>query len=769
MDANSYESSPISAMEQEHARLHMVVNVIREQLERLGAIPRYFPADSEEPQTADEVAQQAVDAMRDSRMEQLRMAALEPHFGRIDFAETGIRRSSEDFEYGSRPREFSGAATYDGMEAGNRNKDVASHSVMPLYIGKRGVENDDGERIVIDWRAPIASIFYSFSGKGHQASYEAPEGMIEGEVYLKRNILIRNQAIVRVVDSYTRGQEDNLGVTDEFLLYRLSEQKDNRLRDIVSTIQAEQDQIIRANRQLAVVIQGVAGSGKTTVALHRVAYLLYQHAERLKAERMVIFAPNAMFVDYISEVLPELGVGGIRQTTFAAFAVEMLGNTVKLRDPARRLSRWFGLKSADAEREARDAAAFKGSDAFRDLLDLQVRTFLQTGLPTGDFSPWEGAVLPEATIRSWYAKDYAQSPPALRRQRVLARVKRWYEMEYRNIRASDAKQTRKKTAASRFRTYSKRWPLPSIFNLYRDAWHAAVHLGMTAQAQIGQAKRPNVEVEDLAGLLYLQMRLYGMTDIDTFHHVVIDEAQDFSPLQLWVVRECCPSGSFSILGDLAQSIHTYQGITNWDKFMGQFPTDKVRYYQLDVSYRSTMEIIEFANSILRPFPGFAAAKPVFRSGRPVVVRRVENVQRIAEAADTVMEWINGSHGANAMDESDEFAISTIAVVCRTDDMAEKYHRGLREKGIESHLIQASEEHYAGGISVITVYLTKGLEFDAVLIVDVGVAEYEQSIDDAKLLYVGCTRALHQLRIHYTGEPSKLLQGAGSEVLAAVVG
>ncbi|MGN7309216.1 HelD family protein, partial [Bacillus subtilis] len=178
--------------------------------------------------------------------------------------------------------------------------------------------------LVIDWRAPVASLFYSFTGGEASATYEAPEGLIEGLVYLKRNVVIRQRILERVADTYNR-DSDQPAVSDEFLVYRLGENKDNKLRDIVSTIQAEQDQIIRAARNTALIIQGVAGSGKTTVALHRLAFLLYQYKEQVSAEKMVIFAPNHMFLDYISDVLPELGVGDIQQRTFPDWAMNLLG------------------------------------------------------------------------------------------------------------------------------------------------------------------------------------------------------------------------------------------------------------------------------------------------------------------------------------------------------------------------------------------------------------------------------------------------------------
>jgi DNA helicase-2/ATP-dependent DNA helicase PcrA len=238
--------------------------------------------------------EQLLEAKREETRQRLELLANEPYFGRLDFREEGK----------SEP--------------------------LPLYIGKRGLDHKKTSApYVIDWRAPVASLFYSFTGGDAPVTYEAPDGTIQGDIHRKRNLSIRDKELQRVVDSYERGG-DNIGLNDEFLLYRLGDKKDNRLRDIVSTIQAEQDLIIRAPRYKALIIQGAAGSGKTTVALHRLAFLLYQYQQQIRAERMIIFAPNTMFLDYISGVLPELGVGNVRQTTFAEWALDILSGDVRL-------------------------------------------------------------------------------------------------------------------------------------------------------------------------------------------------------------------------------------------------------------------------------------------------------------------------------------------------------------------------------------------------------------------------------------------------------
>lgn len=278
----------MNVYEEENRRLQSVIEKIKKQLDQLIQIPRYYGED---------MVEQALDDQRQRKIQGLKTACQEPYFGRLDFQEGG------------------------------------ASAVTPLYIGKTGIQDEEtDELLVIDWRAPVASMFYSFTGQSDRASYQSPDGFVEGIVHLKRNLAIRKQTLQRMVDSYVRGG-DNLGVMDEFLLYRLQENKDSRLRDIVSTIQAEQDHIIRAGRNKALVIQGVPGSGKTTVALHRLAFLLNQYQDKIRPDKIIIFAPNQMFLDYISDVLPELGVGGVQQTTFAEWALGILSeNDITLRD-----------------------------------------------------------------------------------------------------------------------------------------------------------------------------------------------------------------------------------------------------------------------------------------------------------------------------------------------------------------------------------------------------------------------------------------------------
>jgi DNA helicase-2/ATP-dependent DNA helicase PcrA len=615
-----------------------------------------------------------------------------------------------------------------------------------------GVTDDESkELLVIDWRAPVASLFYTFSGGEEEVFYESPEGIIECQIHLKRNIVIRNQVLQRVVDTYIRGESKDVSGVDEFLLYRLGENKDHRLRDIVSTIQTEQNEIIRCPKNRPVIIQGVAGSGKTTVALHRLAYLLYEYREHISAQKMIIFAPNRMFLEYISNVLPELGVGNIQQTTFTDWALELLDEEISLVDPSLRLIQWF-------EENQRDITShFKGSIEFKQIIGDCLQHYEKTSIPNKDFEAWEGFTIDKETIATWFLEELQAFPMMKRKEKIIARIKRSIEIECKSILEKvQAKELRKK-ANQRLRSYVKSWLSYSPIDLYKSIFGLAKRKEMVPgnlYAQIPKQvrertqitlKQNRIEVDDLAPLIYIHHRYYGIEKQQHFHHVVIDEAQDFSAFQVDILRQYTPSQSFTILGDLSQGIHSYQGITDWGAFKQLFKEQECKYYELEKSYRSTTEIINVANYVITQVgEPVTLAKPIFRSGEKVKKIKGEDSKKIS----TMVTCIQDLQNKNA---------NTIAIMGRHEKECERVYRNLKREGIELSYIDSKQREYSGGISVLPVYLSKGLEFDAVLLIDVDEENYQKNIEDAKLLYVGCTRALHHLYLLSNEYPSPLIK------------
>lgn len=692
-----------NAYREELKRLEETLQTMEEQLTTLQAVPPYSGPD---------LTEQVLESIRESRRRNLSSAMPEPYFGRLDFQESGH----------SKP--------------------------MPLYIGKFGLEKQESsELMVVDWRAPVASLFYSFTGGTDPAEYESPDGTIEGLVYLKRNLVIRKQLLQRVVDTFDRDQ-DSVGVTDEFLLYRLGENKDNKLRDIVSTIQSEQDAIIRAGKNSALVIQGVAGSGKTTVALHRLAYLLYHYRDQVKAEKMIIFAPSRMFLDYISGVLPELGVGHIQQTTFADWALELLDQEVKVVEPADRWRYWFQTGAKRPELTDSVPGRYKGSTAFMSLLDEALNAYEAVAVPEADFSPWDNKLLKRSMIKQWYTTEYKHEPLMKRRERVLARMKRWTEMELDKIGDGNIRKELKKKSSAKLRDFGKKWTAHTPFSFYKEMVAASTEIPADIQQEtLLLAKKKHVQPEDLAPLLYIRQRFEGIHGDLRFDHTVIDEAQDFSPFQIALLKLHTKNDSFSILGDLSQGIHAYQGIRDWDEMLSLFGEEERKYFALNRSYRSTMEIIHFANNVLKNGlqEEFVPAVPVFRSGDPVTVEKVASGNLAGRLAEVV---------ANHLAKGKE---GTLAILARTEDSCRKLHKALSALGCETNLLLPGQQVYLGGISLLPVYMAKGLEFDTVLLPDTDADSYAANSQDAKLLYVGCTRALHELKLFYSGEQSPLVE------------
>jgi len=688
--------------EEELQRLKETTSVLDKQLVELENIPVYYGEDFSE---------QILESMRESRRQNLRIAVQQPYFGRLDFQEDGQLEPE------------------------------------PIYIGKVGASNEETTKpIVMDWRAPIASMFYSFAGGEEAAFYHSPDGLIEGYVHLKRNIVIRQRELERVVDTYVKGSED-VSPTDDFLLYKLAENKDNKLKDIVSTIQSEQNNIIRAEKNMPLLIQGVAGSGKTTIALHRLAFLIYEYREQLQADRMVVFAPNSLFLDYISGVLPELGVGNIKQTTFQDWALRTLENAVKLQKTDEKLKEAFEINRNDNKVML---GKYKGTLEFKSFIEESILQLERNLVPEENLVVWDDAVIKAEEIQKWMQVEYKHYPLMKRRERLIGRIKRWIEIELKKFEGTDEKKALKKEATKRLNAYMKFWPKITPLSFYSSLMKqkeiVEVLPAELVQETVKNCRDKQLYVEDLTPLIYIHHQLTGIESSQKFHHVVIDEAQDFSPFQIYILKEVTLGNSFTILGDLSQAIYNFQGIEDWNDFKEVF--QETGYFELTRSYRSTREIIEFANDIIKTAEiPVGLAIPVFRSGNEVKIISTNN--QFAEIMKTLQNMLSEN-------------VKTIAIIGRTDDECRDMYEKLTAAGISVNAIEANQMKYEGGISVVPIYLAKGLEFDAVLLIDVDESHYKDTKLDAKLLYVGCTRALHDLRIFYSGEASPLLPASPNE-------
>lgn len=712
------------AYPEEVQRLTTTLAEVRVQLAELRSVPPLnIPELIDESMEALLVAEMALERLRLERLRRLDVAEREPYFGRLDFQERG------------------------------------TPAPEPLYIGKAGVaRQEDNQPCVVDWRAPVAALFYTTaSGGTDEAVYDSPDGQIGGVIWLKRNFGIKQGLLQRIVDAKVKGAPIDEGepILDEFLRYRLQESRDMRLRDIVSTIQAEQNAIIRAPLDRPLIIQGVAGSGKTTVALHRLAYLLYTFRDTIVSSRIIIFAPSRMFLDYISDVLPELGVDGVVQTTFADWALGELEEHIALVDPAERFAYLF-TPGKDPGEGADAPGRFKGSLLFQQVLDYALAEFEQQFVPRADLELWPGARLKGDLVAQWFYESYRSYPLMARKERCMARIKKWADDQLTPFMGTMNEKTRRKTVRDAVQRYVRLWPSHTALELYRQILgdkppkkKVAGFVGhpdippRVIRESLALFKEDVVAPEDLAPLVYVKGKLRGYKEDRQLDHVVIDEAQDFSPFQVDLLRNLTRENSFTILGDLSQGIHAYQGIARWEEFMECFDAE-VGYYTLEQSYRSTYEVMNFANQVIEAVGAPAAlAKPVFRSGEPVRVHAVRPDGLPAGIAGTVADLRSRKH-------------ASIAVIGRTEAHCRELYQALTDLGLDPELVTPKQTSYRGGLSVMPVYLTKGLEFDAVIVAGATPEAFGATPRDAKLLYVACTRALHELVLFHTGRPSPLL-------------
>ncbi|MED2253875.1 UvrD-helicase domain-containing protein [Brevibacillus parabrevis] len=661
-----------------------------------------------------------------------------------------------------------------------------------VYIGKRGiVRSDTFDSIVVDWRAPIASLYYS--GESKDAFYRMGREIVRGEVRLKRNFAIEDGEIVGIYDGAVKetinremGHPDEFlqeGFIDEFLNANLNMANDSRLKDIVATIQSEQNEIIRAEKDRPIVVQGVAGSGKTTIALHRLSYLIYNYQDTMMSKKFMVFAPNRMFLTYISEVLPELGVDDVQQSTFVDWAARLVKPLMpkgwRIVSPDKPLQLFFEEGQDQREQEiTRNRLRFKGSLACKEAMEQYIRYVIETRIPFKKLSFLYNKTkqvfsIPGETIRQFFLEQFG----ALPYQRRVDALRKHLKQEMNKQLFSHLRERKvdlDKQGLAKFEkmleqildTYLVSFPRLDIFAAYRELIAEEGLLRKLAPAAIPDEvirdvstssaallEQERLEPEDIAPLLYLQHIIEGMNKAEHFDHTVVDEAQDLSALEVAVIGLATKRNSMTIVGDIAQGIHSYRGIHAWEELtQGIFEQLRPAYYTLAQSYRSTIEIMQCANEVLRQIdlPETVLAKPVLRHGeKPVMV----HAHSRAELWDDIRSRVAALQ---------QEGFQTIAIVTKTILASKKAHKALAESIADLTLLGSKDNQFPGGVTVMPAYLTKGLQFDAVILLDV--ASYQNNEWDAKLLYVAMTRPVHRLVMtQMAGEEAPLLANLAQEL------
>lgn len=634
-----------------------------------------------------------------------------------------------------------------------------------IYIGKNGVMKDT-DIIVTDWRAPISSLYYD--AEVGKCGFEAPNGRINGEMLLKRQYEIENGELQEYFDV-------DLVSNDGLLQKYLNDNNDARLKSIVSTIQKEQNDVIRKKLSNNIIVQGVAGSGKTTVALHRIAYLVYNYINSIKQNQYLVIGPNPVFLKYIKSVLPELDVDGVEQCTYEMFAKKYIDEDININPSNKKVVANISGKNKN------DIDKFKCSMKYKDMLDrflaLYFYSITSKPLMLGNFQ-----VLSSEEIANTFkmTENSYSNNLSNRIELTIDRLCRViedkqseimsnygeYSFELFKTASSDEEKNKMRSMFSKDRTeISKncRSSLRKYFNkskvnatkLYKLFLSTISDFDIYEYPYLNELKKEttknikgnNYDFEDLASLIYIKRVISPDKDYERIKHVVIDEAQDLGEFNFYSLKSTLPSATFSIFGDLAQSIYDYRGINSWEDVNSSIFKNNGNIINFNKSYRTTAEIMNVADDVAESI-GLGRSDLVVRHGEDVLVSKIEEEKNIPE------------YIAKKIIEYKEKGYKTIAVISKTELLSNYINDDLAALGINipnvSETDDLSDERFR--ICTISNGLAKGLEFDAVIINNANENVYSVSNQlDMKLLYVAITRALHELDIVYTGEVSKPLE------------
>lgn len=592
-----------------------------------------------------------------------------------------------------------------------------------IYIGRYGLTLEDSyEPVIVDWRAPIASLFYK--GSLGEATYNTPVGEMNADIIGRKQLIIKKSQLKGVFDSA-------VDVKDEILQMVLTENSSDKLKDIVMTIQKEQDEIIREDKNKVVVVNGVAGSGKTTIALHRISYLLYNFRKQF-GDKVLIFGPNDVFMDYIAQVLPSLGESNIAQTTFENFAKEEIGI---VNEPIKGFSSYVE-DVIDGNTSELEEYKYKSSQEFVKFLNEKIN-LLNKEYFNIESVKFNGEEIVSVNEIKELFDVYYKDMPLFRRSEKIKRIltskikDKRDELYYALLK--EIKEKKEKLSEEELKIESnnleflRRMRIREIVRMVMnsreelDNWinHEDIldlYKSMTNTKALGYM--------DLSAILYLMIKLEGKKLKREIKHIVIDEAQDYSYLQFEVIKEITGCKSYTIVGDSNQRlIDTNEecAMINLQKVFTDAGFD-IKNFSLNKSYRSTQEIMEYANKFLEE----EKIVPLVRRGESVME---EEVFDESEFIDTVISII---------EDYEEDNCENIAVIFKGRNKLRKYAPLIKER-ISIQNLDNEESIYKGGKVLIPAYLAKGLEFDGAIIIE------EDEIQPL-IKYIMCTRALHRLAV-----------------------
>lgn len=585
---------------------------------------------------------------------------------------------------------------FDFVYEGEEREDAES-----FYIGRFGFRDEEGNPLIYDWRAPVCNMYYEF--ELGEAYYDAMDRRFHGEIIGKRQFKIENSKIIYAIDS-------SLTIQDAVLQKTLNEHANEKMKTIVSSIQKEQNKIVRNESAYNVIIQGVAGSGKTAVALHRIAYYLYKYRDTLQASRIFILSPNKVFGDYISSVLPELGEQPIRSFTLDELTTNLLSKTYTFTSFEEETKRILTDPTGELAKRAGAKANGQFVQQLQTFLEnLNAHLFKNETISIADVE-FTGEYLLRRFVQ--YAKEPVFTRLELMADDVIQVLK--------SKRNGEGKFPSKNEIIKRLK---KRLTYTTPFDVYEAFIH---ELG----DELFHFNKKHFEFNDVYPYLYVKIFFEGIKTYELVQHFVLDEMQDYTPIQ-YAVLEKVFTCKRTIIGDFSQALLPYETISK-KAFEEIFAN--LEYVELTTTYRSSYEIAMYAKKFMRT----GDIHPIARHG--------EEPKELPY--ETLNEMMTSIHKAIQND------YKTTAIICKTEADLKIIKEQL--KSVPYHLLDGQTEKFETGLLLTTIQYAKGLEFDAVIVPFVNETNYKTTFDQG-LLYIATTRAMHELTMLVeTNNPSPLL-------------
>lgn len=691
------------------------------------------------------------------RLAVLRRMVDTPYFGRIDFIEEG------------------------------------NSTMEQIYIGISTVTDSTGEHfLVYDWRAPISSVYYDFMPG--PAKYTTPEGIIYGKLDKKWQYIIRGGVLHALFDT-------NLTIGDEILQEILGQGVDKHMHNIVATIQQDQNEIIRYDRGKMLIVHGAAGSGKTSAALQRIAYLLYKYRDRLNADQIILFSPNSIFNSYVSNVLPELGEENMQQVTFQDYLDHRLSKEFQLETPFDQLEYVLTAEKTPAYKARIASIQFKASVQFFTVIHSYWKSLETSGMIFKDITFRGQPIVTAQQITD----QFYQNDPSLRFHSRLEKLKEWLlkkvkeaqkmewkkewvqeeiellsNAEYHKIRTflgkkrgfnedtladyepdrkilakfivnQKMKPIRKQIRSFHFidfkRIYKQLFLEPNVIKNYMEEappadWHDI------CKSTIAKLNENKLSYEDATPFLLLKELILDFQTNHSIKHIVIDEAQDYSPFQFEFLKRLFPRAKMTVLGDFNQAIFAHASETvDFQQLIELFGLDETAVFNLVRSYRSTKPIIEFTRRLI---PGSENIIPFHRDGELPVLTKVSDHNELHHRITTLVADLRKKE------------YKSIAIICKSASESYKAYQTLSHID-QIKLLKSSSMEFEQGVVIVPSYLSKGIEFDAVIVYNASKQMYGEE-NMRRVFYTVCTRAMHHLQLFSVGEPSPFLQNALEEGL-----